>query len=65
MINWNYIQVEQEIAQDRYEVIIRGRQLGRFRQQENRAGHYVRLRNWLGAQLIDWGCQVKVHCQAA
>ena len=68
MINWNDIHVEQKIAQERYEVIVRGRQLDRSRQQtiksDGKTGHYVRFRNWLGEQLMNWGCQVKAHCQA-
>ena len=69
MINWNDIRVEEEIARERYEAIVRGRQVARSRPQiinpANRIGHYVRLRNWLGEHLINWGCQVKAQCQAA
>lgn len=63
MFNWNDVHVEQEIAQERYEVIVRGRQLAQARQQKKRNDHYTRFRNWLGAQVIGLGCQVKVHCQ--
>ena len=65
MVNWNDVRVEQEIAQERYEVIVRGRQLTQARQQKTRHDHYARFRDWLGTQLIGLGCQVKVHCQTA
>ena len=65
MINWNDIHVEQKIAQERYEIIRRGRQLPRSRQQKDRAAYYARFRDWLGDQVITWGCQIKANCQAA
>jgi hypothetical protein len=65
MFNWNDIRVEQEIAQERYQVIVQGRRLARTRSQENRRNKYARFRNWLGDQVINWGCQVKAQCQAA
>jgi hypothetical protein len=65
MINWNDIQVEQKIAQERYEVIVQGRQLAHTRQQVDRTAYYPRFRDWLGNQIIAWGCQIKTNCQAA
>jgi hypothetical protein len=65
MINWNDVEVEQEIAQERYEVIVRGRQPAQSGQQEIPTGRSVRFRDWLGDHIINWGCQVKARCQAA
>jgi hypothetical protein len=65
MFNWNDIRVEQEIAQERYEIIVRGRQLAQVRRQKERNDHYARFRDWLGTQVIGLGCQIKVHCQPA
>jgi len=64
MIDWYDIQVEQEIAQERYEIIVQGRRLARTQQLETEAGRYVLVRNWLGEQLVNWGCQLKVQCNA-
>ena len=64
MIDWYDIHVEQEIAQERYEIIVQGRQLVQAQQIATEAGRYVRVRNWLGEQLVNWGCQLKVQCTA-
>jgi hypothetical protein len=64
VINWHDIQVEQEIAQERYEVIVQGRQLAQVQQPATEAGRYVQVRNWLGERLVNWGCQLKVQCNA-
>ena len=67
MFNWYEIQVEQQIAQERYQVITRGRQPARSPQSiadsESKLRSSARMRNWVGDQLINWGCQVKVSCQ--
>jgi hypothetical protein len=66
MMNLNDIRVEQELAQERYRDMIRDRELARLlRGKHNRARLYVRGRNWLGNQLINWGCRLKIECQAA
>lgn len=69
MINWNDIQVEQEIAQERYRMILEERKLAHSRRgfsTRNREGRAIeRLRNWLGAGMINLGCQVKATCEAA
>ena len=40
------------------------RRLARTQQLETEAGRYVLVRNWLGEQLVNWGCQLKVQCNA-
>ena len=64
MIDWYDIQVEQEIAQERYDIILQGRRLARTQQLETEAVRYVLVRNWLGELLVNWGCQLKVQCNA-
>ena len=64
MFNWYEVKVEQQIAQERYEVIKQGHRLARSRPLKGRReGKQVRVRNWLGNQLINWGCIVKTSCQ--
>ena len=69
MINWNDVRVVQELAQERYEVIVQGRELARFQRLKanpgSKASNYVRVRNWLGGQLVNWGCHLKAQCDAA
>jgi len=68
MINWNDIQVEQEIAQERYRMILEERKQAQSQRgistRNREAGAIARLRNWLGAGMINLGCQVKVTCEA-
>jgi isocitrate lyase len=60
MINWNDIQVEQQIAQERYQTIIEARQvkkaLSAYKpgqlEKQSRCGHTLA---WLGGQLISLG----------
>ncbi len=66
MINWNDIRVEQEIAQERYQDLIRARQLARLSTtNESKPDRYIQIRDWLGNQVISLGCSLKVHCEAA
>lgn len=69
MINWNDVRVEQELAQERYEVIVQGRELARLQKlkanSDSEASNYVRVRNWLGGQLVNWGCHLKAQCDSA
>jgi hypothetical protein len=67
MINWYDIQVEQEIAQERYEPLIQARQFERRSQSATGPERTVigQTRNWLGDQLQSWGCRVKVVCEPA
>lgn len=67
MINWYDIQVEQEIAQERYQPLIRARQFKRRSQSATGPGSpaFDRTRNWLGDQLQNWGCRVKTVCEPA
>ena len=56
MINWNDIQVEQEIAQERYQPIIQARQMSRaLARSEGRSGtqFYRRVFNWVGHKVGD------------
>jgi hypothetical protein len=59
MINWNDIQVEQKIAQERYQAIIQARQIDRILSQrpEQRSGilFYQRALARLGDYFIRWG----------
>lgn len=67
MINWYEIQVEQEIAQERYQPLIQARQFKRRRQPATgpESTAFDRARNRLGDQLQSWGCQVKAVCEPA
>jgi len=67
MINWYDIQVEQEIAQERYQPLIQARQFKRRPQPATSPDSMAlgRARNWLGDQLQNWGCQIKVVCEPA
>lgn len=69
MVNWYEIEVEQKLAQERYETIIRSRQGIQRRESnislENLADIVPRGRSWLGDQLIALGCQLKPECRPA
>ena len=67
MFNLNDLRVEQEIAQERYEAIIHGREITRMLRtnHDRRTSLRVRMRNWLGSQLVTWGCRLKMECQTA
>ncbi len=62
MINWNDIEIAQEIAQERYQIIVQARQMKK-RDPRNDIGFYVSLLNWLGDQLVTWGryLQLRYH----
>ncbi len=67
MINWYDIQVEQEIAQERYQPLIQERQFARPHQPPVSLPDtaYTQVRNWLGDQLVSWGCRLKAECEWA
>ena len=56
MINMNDVKVEQGIAQERYQVIIDGRQARRIKEgSQQRVAVHKRALNWLGRQAGKWG----------
>jgi len=46
MINWNDIRVEQEIAQERYQTIIQGRQLDQVRSERKKGKSIKTIFSW-------------------
>ena len=63
MYNWNDIEVEQKIAQERYQSIIEGRRIARARRRATDGSPVAsaggRLSGWLGDLLIRWGCALR------
>lgn len=68
MINWNDVNVAQEIAQERYQTIVQARQAARAKQAS--AGYqdgtaYEKAFGWLGRLMVSWGCRLQTRDQAA
>lgn len=62
MYNWNDVRVEQEIAQERYQQIVKARRVGRVRQRQTAAAEIStsgRLLGWLGDRMVRWGCALQ------
>jgi len=60
MYNWNDVEVEQKIAQERYQSIIEGRRVARTQQRTtHRLSAAGRLLGWLGDLLVVWGCALQ------
>jgi hypothetical protein len=59
MINWNDIRVEQEIAQERYQTIVRARQikqaLAKSEEGQSKTPFYRWAFGWFGCKLGDLG----------
>jgi hypothetical protein len=56
MVNWYDIQVEMEIAQERYQALVKARQIERLTATKRiKSGFYQTILNWLGQQLVGWG----------
>ena len=60
MYNWNDLKVEQEIAQERYQIIIEGRTIKTTGKQQA-STVYDRFLHWLGHQLVTWGNHLQLR----
>lgn len=63
MFNQDYFHAEQKIAQERYQVIVEGRQVARAaatKDQGKPALHHRALTG-LGRRLARWGAQLQAH----
>lgn len=65
MYNFNDIQVEQEIAQERYQDIIRSRKIARALKQADRTDPHQRILNWIGQQLVSIGRSLQTQSRSA
>ena len=62
MMNWNDLRVEQEIAQERYQRLIRDREIDRLiRQGQPKTPPALGLLTWLGQQLEWWGRKLQAY----
>ena len=63
MYNWNDVEVEQKIAQERYESIVEGRRVEQARSKETAdfptSSTSRRLLGWIGDLLVSWGCALQ------
>ena len=63
MYNWNDVEVEQKIAQERYQSIVEGRRVARARQRAKTGDVTVspsaRLLGFFGDLLVSWGCALQ------
>ena len=58
MAGWSEIEVEQKIAQERYQVIVQGQQVASIN-RKRRGLIYHRFLNYLGDKLVTWGYYLK------
>ena len=62
MMNWNDLRVEQEIAQERYQRLIRDKEIARLiRQTRSEAPLVLRLLARLGKNLERWGQRLQTY----
>lgn len=66
MYNWNDINVELEISQERYAPLLESHQSLRtpdnYRSVVRLYDFINQSRDWLGSQVINLGCQLKTSC---